>query len=84
MSKLKPHALATKLAKSSGEAYRTIPSVYLICEEDNGIPPEAQEGMVKAAQDAGADLKAERLKSSHSPFLSRPEETADFLLRAAS
>lgn len=84
VSKLRPHSKATKFQPSRGAAYMSIPSWYLICEDDNAIPSFAQEAMVKSAKDAGADVTVERMKSSHSPFLSHPEETADFLIRAAS
>jgi hypothetical protein len=42
-----------------------------------------QEAMVKVCQDAGADMVTERVFSGHSPFLSKPDETVDFLRRAA-
>jgi len=84
MSKLKAFSKASLYLPTIGAAYKAIPSNYLICEDDNAIPPFVQEEMVKAAQDAGADMKFERLKSSHSPFLSHPEETVDFLIRAVS
>lgn len=60
-----------------------IPSTYLICEKDNAIPLSAQEGMVKAAQNAGADFTSEKFDTGHSPFLVKPKETAEFLMRAA-
>ncbi|KAH0024829.1 alpha/beta-hydrolase, partial [Aureobasidium melanogenum] len=83
-SNLKPHSLATNRDPSRGAAYMTIPSVYLICEDDAAIPVFAQEDMVKHAQEAGAPLTSERLKSAHSPFLTHPEETAEFCIRAIS
>ncbi|KAG9520431.1 alpha/beta-hydrolase, partial [Aureobasidium melanogenum] len=81
-SNLKPHSRATFCAPSRGAAYMTIPSAYLICEDDTAIPVSAQEAMVKHAQEAGASLTSERLKSAHSPFLTHPEETAQFCIRA--
>lgn len=84
VSKLRAHSWATKAEPSRGAAYMTIPSYYLICEDDNAIPLVAQEAMTQAAKDAGADITIERMKSSHSPFLSHPKETAEFLMRAAS
>lgn len=62
----------------------TIPSVYLICEDDAAIPVFAQEGMVTQAQEAGAPLMSERIKAGHSPFLTHPEETAEVCIRAIS
>lgn len=80
-SKIKPHATATKYDKSRGAAYLDIPSWYLMCELDQAIPLPLQENIVKAAKEAGADVKTEHMRSSHSPFLSKPTETADFILR---
>ncbi|GAA3732753.1 pimeloyl-ACP methyl ester carboxylesterase [Spinactinospora alkalitolerans] len=56
-------------------AWRTIPSTYVVCERDAGIPPFAQEAMAQRAQ------RVLRMDASHSPFLSRPAELAG-LLRA--
>ncbi|CZR55879.1 uncharacterized protein PAC_05767 [Phialocephala subalpina] len=82
-SQLLPHSYATKFNGTKTVAWRTIPSSYLICEDDNALPPFVQEAMVKKCQDEGADMTAERIKSGHSPFLSKTDETADFLRRAA-
>jgi len=82
-SKLQPHSYATKFTGTSISSWRTIPSSYLICEDDRAIPVFVQEAMVKACQDAGADMVTERVFSGHSPFLSKPDETVDFLRRAA-
>lgn len=56
-----------------------IPRRYILCENDNTVPPQAQEAMV-------ADWPADsviRLASGHSPFLSQPERLADLLADAA-
>jgi pimeloyl-ACP methyl ester carboxylesterase len=54
-------------------AWRTIPSTYIICEQDAAIPVFAQEAMSQRAQ------KVLRMDTSHSPFLSRPAELAELL-----
>jgi len=82
-SKLKRHSYATKFVGASSAAWRTIPSTYLICEDDRAIPVFVQEAMVKACQDAGASMKTERVFAGHSPFLSKPDEVVAFLRRAA-
>jgi pimeloyl-ACP methyl ester carboxylesterase len=55
-------------------AWRTVPATYLVTGRDAVFPPEAQEGL---AARAGATVV--RIDASHSPFLSRPEETADVI-----
>ncbi|MFW3169976.1 alpha/beta hydrolase [Geodermatophilus sp. CPCC 206100] len=54
-------------------AWRAVPSTYVVCEQDQAIPPFAQEAM---AQRAGKVL---RLPAGHSPFLSHPAELAGLL-----
>jgi pimeloyl-ACP methyl ester carboxylesterase len=56
-------------------AWHTVPSTYVVCENDRAIPLEAQQAMARRAK------RALRMPTSHSPFLSRPGELAD-LLRA--
>ena len=82
-SKLIRHSYATKFVGAKSAAWRTIPSTYLICEDDRAIPNFVQEGMVKACQDAGAPMVMERINTGHSPFLVKPHDTAEFVRRAA-
>ena len=61
-------------------AFRYIPSTYIICEEDRAIPMAVQEMFI--AQ--GGLWTVVRMKNvSHSPFLSKPEETAALIEEAA-
>ncbi|MBV2353926.1 alpha/beta hydrolase [Streptomyces sp. J2-1] len=54
-------------------AWHTVPSTYIVCEEDVAIPPVLQEQMAVRAD------RVRRIRSSHSPFLSRPAELAALL-----
>lgn len=58
-------------------AWRTIPSTYVITERDGVFPVFAQEAL---AGRAGSTVH--RLDTSHSPFLSQPERTAEIILAA--
>ena len=82
-SKLLRHSFATVNVAAASAAWKTIPSSYLICEDDRAIPPEIQGLMVKTCQDLGAKMETERIFCSHSPFLAKPDETVGFLRRAA-
>tara|TARA_B100000902_G_scaffold252620_2_gene239056 strand:+ start:2523 stop:3167 length:645 start_codon:yes stop_codon:yes gene_type:complete len=65
-------------SKGIGEAWREKHSTYIICREDEAIPPELQYDMAK---------KADRIiewECGHSPFLSKPKLVIDFLLDLAS
>ncbi|USP80760.1 uncharacterized protein yc1106_08034 [Curvularia clavata] len=76
---LQTQALSSFITPATYAAWMHIPSSYLLCEEDRAIAPAVQEAMVKAAKEAGADMKVTRIKSGHSPFLSRTEETAEWI-----
>ncbi|KAK8123733.1 Alpha/beta hydrolase fold-1 [Apiospora kogelbergensis] len=60
-----------------------VPCWSLVATEDRAFPYEGQMASLQAARDAGADIWSEEIAASHSPMLSRPNETADFLRRAA-
>jgi pimeloyl-ACP methyl ester carboxylesterase len=57
-------------------AWQALPSTYVICEQDQAVPPPVQEAMASRA------ATVERVPSSHSPFLSRPDDVAAILRRA--
>jgi hypothetical protein len=83
MSLVKSHSFATKKAKSTAASWKEIPTWYLLCEDDNAIPAFAQELMTGGAKEMGGDIQVERIKSSHSPFLSQPDTVVNWLRRAA-
>ncbi|PLW18107.1 hypothetical protein PCANC_12707 [Puccinia coronata f. sp. avenae] len=76
---LQPHSAGTFSSPLDHEAYRFIPSSYLICTEDNAIPLAAQEEML--ADKLRYFLLVERLASGHLPFISRPQETVKFIAK---
>jgi len=82
ISKLRPHSLATFTTKAKSAAWRTIPSAYLICENDGAIPVQGQEAMVAAVQKEGGEIEVERLNSCHCPHLQEPDAVVSFLRRA--
>jgi pimeloyl-ACP methyl ester carboxylesterase len=53
-------------------------TTYVICEQDQAVPPTAQEAMSSSAD------RVERLPSSHSPLLSMPDRLAEVLGHAAT
>lgn len=57
----------------------SIPRFYVLAGRDRAIPPALQRRMAK---EGGATVLAE-LNADHSPFLSRPDELVDALVRAA-
>lgn len=61
-------------------AWKHIPSIYLMCKNDNAIPFAMQESFM--AQE-GSAFEVFRCDADHSPFLSMPEYTAKFVRHAA-
>ncbi|KAL1602474.1 hypothetical protein SLS60_005890 [Paraconiothyrium brasiliense] len=70
-------------AKATGESWKQIPTHYLICEDDQAIPVAAQEAMTGMVKDMGCELWTEKIKSSHSPFLSHVDETVAWIRKVA-
>jgi pimeloyl-ACP methyl ester carboxylesterase len=74
----KPLALAAFAGAESEPAWKSIPSWYLFCTDDQMIPPPAQEfmaGRMKATTRSVA--------SSHAPFMSKPQAVTDIIALAA-
>lgn len=65
-------------ASVSDPAWKTIPSWYLVAQEDGALNPDLQRFYAKRI---GA--KTTEIRSSHVPFVSRPREVARFIDEAA-
>lgn len=61
-----------------------VPVWFLATTEDRAFPIQAQRMFSQMAKDGGGDVTLREIESSHSPMLSRPKETADFILEAAA
>ncbi|KAJ8114996.1 hypothetical protein OPT61_g3256 [Boeremia exigua] len=82
-SQLQAHSRATCITPLTGASWKTIPSSYLLCEQDNAIPAAFQEIMANAAREKGAHVDIVRLDCGHSPFLSKPKETLSWIMGVA-
>lgn len=81
---LRPQSWQAYHGELTYAAYMDIPSAYLYCTLDQAFPLQAQQGLVSAAKKSGAKFEIEEtLEASHSPFLSRVEETSAFVRRVA-
>ncbi|MEV5388315.1 alpha/beta hydrolase [Streptomyces sp. NPDC052721] len=58
-------------------AWHTVPSTYIICEDDQALPVQVQQVLAKRSD------VVHRIPGDHSPFLSRPGELAALLSRIA-
>lgn len=62
--------------------WKDVPVWYLGTIEDRGQPVVAQRMQVGMAREMGAHVQHRELRSSHSPFLSRPQQTAGIVFEA--
>ena len=62
--------------------YLDVPVWYLLCTVDQTVPFDIQQGIVKAAKAAGAQVTTRSLECGHSPMLVYPDETVEFIQEA--
>jgi pimeloyl-ACP methyl ester carboxylesterase len=74
----RPLSIASFTDLEGPAAWKSLPSWYLVCTEDNMIPPPAQELLAKRM---GATVRS--VSSSHAPFMSKPKDVADIITLAA-
>jgi pimeloyl-ACP methyl ester carboxylesterase len=78
IARLVPEPLAAATTPASlGENFAKVPRAYVVCTEDRAVAPSLQRMMIEAT---ACDDVVE-IASSHSPFLSKPDELASILLR---
>jgi pimeloyl-ACP methyl ester carboxylesterase len=61
-----------------GPAWKSLPSWYLVAQNDEAIPPDAERQF--AARMGATTVE---IASSHLPMVSRPEEVVDLIEKAA-
>jgi pimeloyl-ACP methyl ester carboxylesterase len=72
-ARLVPMSLAAMAGTARAAAWREKPSTYIVCTDDRALPVALQQS---AAARTGAVID---MPTSHSPFLSRPDELAAIL-----
>ena len=75
-ARLSRQSVAAIATPQTQAAWQSVPSTYLICDEDRAVPPPVQEAMAARAQ------TVRRVSASHSPFFSRPDDVAEVVLQA--
>jgi pimeloyl-ACP methyl ester carboxylesterase len=78
LDRLRPISMACFTNSPGVAAWRNVPSTYLLCLDDQGVPAALQRAM---AERAGADIV--EWDVDHSPFYSAPERTAELLASLA-
>jgi pimeloyl-ACP methyl ester carboxylesterase len=74
----RPLGIASFTESEGTPAWKRIPSWYLVCTEDQMIPPPALEFLAKRM-----NATVRSVPASHAPFMSRPREVADIIALAA-
>src|SRR5882757_1378200 len=73
----RPLSLAALTENATVAGWKTTPSWYLVSEQDNAIPPDAERFMAKRM---GA--RTETITGSHTAFIARPVAVAAFIRQA--
>ncbi|CAH0039710.1 unnamed protein product [Clonostachys rhizophaga] len=74
----------TEGADISYAGWLEVPVWYLVTTGDKALPAEAQRAFIKEAIDAGGNVTIREIETSHSPMLSKPDETVGFILEATA
>lgn len=84
VAQLTPQSLEAlfKGGEHSYAGWRDVPVWYIGTIEDQGLPVAAQRVNVGMAREMGASVEHRELRSSHSPFLSQPQEVVELLAEA--
>ncbi|KAI8634386.1 alpha/beta-hydrolase [Xylariaceae sp. FL1651] len=78
-SKIIDQSYAVQTTKLTQAAYRHTPSTYVVCSNDQALPPQFQEMFSKTA-----NSEIIRIDSDHSPMLSKTGELANLIAVATS
>src|SRR5262249_29116733 len=73
----RPVAGAALQEQATAAGWKTIPSWYLISEQDNGISPKAQRFMADRMK-----ATTETINGSHAAFIAQPRKVAQFIEKA--
>ncbi|KAI0405387.1 catalytic protein [Xylaria palmicola] len=76
-SKTIDQSYAVQTTAMTNEAFRFVPSTYVVCENDRGPPPQYQEMFGKTASS-----EITKLSSGHSPMLSHTEKLVELIDQA--
>ncbi|MGW2014975.1 alpha/beta fold hydrolase [Streptomyces sp. NPDC001927] len=77
VERLTPQSARSNSDAPTAAGWHTVPSTYILCEEDQALPPETQQVL------AARSRVVHRIATGHSPFLSKPAELAELLARIA-
>jgi hypothetical protein len=71
------HAKTSFYTPLTYEAYRDVPTAFLLCKQDASMPFEAQQGMVATVGEGV--VRTYTCEGGHCPMLSMPQTVADVI-----
>ncbi|KAK8054206.1 alpha/beta-hydrolase [Apiospora saccharicola] len=77
-SKMIDQAYGVQKTRVTRASYRYVPSTYVVCDNDQAVPPQYQEAF---GQSAGSTVR--HLASGHSAMLSKTEELVEMITEVA-
>ncbi|KAK4508252.1 hypothetical protein PRZ48_001990 [Zasmidium cellare] len=82
LAQMRPHSESSLWAKSTAPGWTSIPTFYLVCEDDQAVAPSLQRGFVSILQGVNRRVEVGTLSGAgHCPFLSRTREVAAMIVR---
>jgi hypothetical protein len=75
----RPLSLACPYRERAAAGWKTIPSWYLVSNQDNAIPPEAEVFMAERMA-----VTTEHVDGSHTAFIGQPSVPAALIAKAAA
>jgi hypothetical protein len=80
---LRPQSFAAFWSTTTHAAWRHIPTTYILCTADRPTTVTAAQYLIDTAKASGTHRidNVIRIDTGHSPFISRPEWTADTLIK---
>ncbi|RSH85812.1 uncharacterized protein EHS24_003992 [Apiotrichum porosum] len=73
----------SKGGEHSYASWTEAPNYYVLTAEDHALPPALQRFGIDFGKQKGVDVTVHELQTSHSPQLSKPDETAAIIAEAA-
>ena len=81
---LRDHSASSFAGELTYPAYKHLPVFYVLCSEDNIIPPERQRAMIEQRSKEGIKIDVTELETDHVPLLSMPEKVVEVLVKVAA
>lgn len=78
------HLSSSNISPATFEGWAAVPTTYIMCLQDIGLPVVWQEQMVNRVKGRGVDINLITMDASHSPMVSQPENLANILTKLAA